>query len=100
MVPDEGESLLSPPYVAVMVSEPTGRAVVVKPANPLDRVTLPRDVDPTENVTVPPARFGVSVAVNVTAAPYGVVPVADDLNATVGVALFTVWVMAADAAGL
>ena len=55
----------SPLYVAVIGSEPAGRADVLTVATPLARVTVPRAVEPLAKVTVPVALVG-TVAVNVT----------------------------------
>jgi hypothetical protein len=70
----EPESLLSPPYTAVIESEPTAKplavvAAKVSDAEPLESVALPSVVLPFLNVTEPVAVDGLTVAVNVTEAP-------------------------------
>ena len=56
----------SPLYVAVIVSDPTGKDELVTAAVPLTNVGVPSTVGPFVNVTVPVAPTG-RVAVKVTA---------------------------------
>ncbi len=72
-VDDPYEAL--PPYVAVIVCEPPVRAVVETAAVPFDNAADAVQLTPSENVTVPVGvpPGPVTVAVNVTEAPYVVV---------------------------
>ena len=81
----------SPLYVAVTVTEPVGKAVVVTVATPLDKAGEPKMVDPAVKVTVP-VTFAGSAAVKVTdwLATEGFT---EDESVTVGDTLFTVCVV-------
>jgi hypothetical protein len=62
----------SPPYNAVIVMDPSGRAEVLKLAVPPLRVAVLKIVDPRLNVTIPvgvPPNWPETVAVNVTVCP-------------------------------
>src|SRR5437868_1971508 len=83
--------LESPLYVAVMGSLPSGSDDVVAVATPPASVDVPIVVAPLVKVTVPVTPFG-TVAVKVTACP-GVDGFAEEVKATTGVALLTVWVV-------
>ena len=66
--------LVSPPYTAVILCDPTDSDVVLKVAVPEPSVPVPRVVDPSMNVTVPvgvpaPGATAATVAVNVTLWP-------------------------------
>jgi hypothetical protein len=89
----EPESLLSPPYTAVIESVPTVNPLVVVTARvsdavPLEIVLVPRVVLPLLNVTVPVDVAGLMVAVSVIELPY-VAEFATDIVAVVA-SLFTV----------
>ena len=72
-------------------SLPTGSEDVVAVATPSVSVDVPNAVEPLVKVTVPVTLAG-SVAVKVTACP-GVDGFAEEVKATTGVALLTVWVV-------
>ena len=67
----------------------------MKSAFPPLRLAVPNVVPPSVNVTAPVAAEGVTVAVKVTEVPY-VEGLADEVNVTVELALFTVCVSAED----
>jgi hypothetical protein len=81
--------VVSPPYVAVITSEPTGNVVVVTVTVPLDEVIfpLPSVIPPLVIVIVPVGPTGTE-AVMVTDWPKVLEP--DVLTVTVGVAFATV----------
>ena len=84
----------SPPYVAVITSEPNGNNVVVITTVPLDEVIvpLPRVTPPLVIVMVPVGPTGTD-AVIVTDCPKILAP--EVVTVTVGDALLTVWVRVA-----
>jgi hypothetical protein len=82
--------LVSPLYVAVMGSLPSGSEDVVAVAIPPVSVDVPNAVAPLVNVTVPVTPLG-SVAVKVTDWP-GLEGFAEEIRVTTGVAFATVWV--------
>jgi hypothetical protein len=89
----EPESLLSPPYTAVIESEPTAKPLAVvttifSVAVPLESVPAPSVMLPFLNVTDPVDVAGITAAVSVTEVPY-VAELATDTVAVV-VPLFTV----------
>jgi hypothetical protein len=73
-----------------MASLPAGRELVVVVATPLVKVDVPSVVLPLVNVTVPVALVG-RVAVKVTAW-FTLDGLSEEVSATVGCSLFTVWV--------
>jgi hypothetical protein len=75
-------SLLSPEYPAVIECVPTVNVVAVNCAAPPTTVPLPRKFPLSKNATVPVAAEGVTVAVNVTLPPAGIV-VADAVTTVV-----------------
>jgi hypothetical protein len=89
--PVAGLLFVSPPYVAVMGSLPTGRTVVVIVTVPVVGLTgpLPSVVPPLVTVTVPVVPGG-KVVVTVTGLPKVLGP--DVVTVIVGVPLLTVWV--------
>jgi hypothetical protein len=92
--PVAGLLFVSPPYVAVMGSLPTGRTVVVIVTVPVVGLTgpLPSVVPPLVTVTVPVVPGG-KVVVTVTGLPKVLGP--DVVTVTVGVPLLTVCVRVA-----
>jgi len=75
--------------------EPLANVEVLYVALPLLIVAVPSVVLPSVNVTVPVAVVGVTVAVNVTEAPYAD-GFADEASVTVVLPLFTLWVSTED----
>jgi hypothetical protein len=72
--------------------------LVVKVATPLVKPPVPRTVAPSRNVIVPVAPVG-AVAVKVTAW-LTIEGLRDDVTATVGAILLTIWVRGTEVAGL
>jgi hypothetical protein len=65
----EPANTVSPPYVPVIVSVPTGAADELQDALPPDSGAVQSDIDPIENVT-DPVGVGTPVALVVTVAEY------------------------------
>ena len=89
----------SPDVVAVMESDPTGNEGTVIVATPPTIVAVPSGVDPLENVTVPVTPGG-TVSVIVSGVFVGKLEDETTGGGITGVALFTIWVRAAEVAEL
>ena len=76
----------SPPYTALIDSEPAGKLVVVNVACPELSVPVPRMVGPCLKVTVPVAADGLTLAVNATGCP-----TKDGFNDGVSEVVVAVW---------
>ena len=82
----------------MIVWEPTVNVLVVRAVWPLFKVPVPRTVEPSMNVIVPVAPEG-AVAVKVTAW-LTIEGFSDDVTATAGATLLTIWVRGTEVAGL